>query len=182
MRAVPIMRASRIACRGLIGICNAGLVILEVLDSPWAYRSNQTLLVHETSANFHGLDPGRALDHALVPRLHVWKSLELLVSGNPKRCIQSVIPGNEGEVRESHAVPDQPLLVSWLGSEDPVEDAQHPFDFICVALDSGRDLFRVQIFEPSEQCLDPTLGYSSTRPRDGLQPTTCIVQSKAPGR
>lgn len=142
------VRESRVACRGLIRSFNAGLVFLEVLGSLRHAIPIETLLVHETSADLHGFDPGRALDHALVPCLNVCKSLKLVVVRNSKRCIQPIIPGNESKVSKSHAVPDQPLLVFGLSSEDPVQDAQYPFDLVRVTLNSRRNLFRVQVCEP----------------------------------
>lgn len=120
----------------MVGSCDIGLVLLEILRSLGHAIPIKSLFVHQTGAMFHGLDPRWSLDHAIVPRLDTREPFEPFVVGNAESCIETVVPRDEGQIRECNTVAHEPLLSFGLGGEDPVKDTKHTLDLIGVALDS----------------------------------------------
>lgn len=105
------------------------------------------MLVHQTGPESHSLDPGRSLDHALMPFLDVGEAFELLIGGDSERDVQSVVPRNKGEISVSDAIPYQPLLVG-LSSQYFIQDSKDSLDLLRITLDCGGQLLGVQIGKP----------------------------------
>lgn len=107
------------------------------------------LLIHEASTGFHSPLPRGQLNHALMPRADVRCALPDLIPGLHQNLVQAVVPRHERHVGKGHLVTDQPLGVSRLGSQDPLNDTKHALDLVGVPLDGGREFLWVQVLEPA---------------------------------
>jgi hypothetical protein len=122
-----------------------GLILLEGVDAFGHAIRLQALIVHQLHSGPHDLLPGRSADHALMPRLHVWKPFEFLVWCTEYQSVNAVVPHRESEIRKGHFVADQPLSAL----ECSLKYTKHAFELPVVTFDGRWNLLGVKGVEPT---------------------------------